>query len=212
MRSFRAVVAGCGLTAIAGAGIALRGVLTPIYSVDFRDAGKLYLQWCDADARIDPAVGARYQALDEAAVAHHVELEPERCRRVRGDVLDRADAHRRQRERHAELLGRARGQDLAIGVLHAGETGRREGHRHGGGLAGQGRGQRAVLHVDRDALAQLDAREVALVLAVGGLRPGARVGVVVEHARHAPLREAAQVLDAGDHGHVGVVPPAIGRW
>ena len=63
MRSFRAVVAGCGLTAIAGAGIALRGVLTPIYSVDFRDAGKLYLQWCDADARIDPAVGARYQAL-----------------------------------------------------------------------------------------------------------------------------------------------------
>ena len=71
-------------------------------------------------------LGAVDQALDEVAVAHHVELEPERRLGVRGDVLDRADAHRRQRERDAELLGRARGQDLAVGVLHAGQAGRRD--------------------------------------------------------------------------------------
>jgi hypothetical protein len=65
-------------------------------------------------------------ALDHAghgvAVAHHVELEPERRAGVFGDVLDRADAHRRQRERDAELLGRARRVDLAVGVLHAGQA------------------------------------------------------------------------------------------
>jgi uncharacterized membrane protein len=46
-----------------GVGVALRGVLTPIYSVSIAEAGKLYVQWCTADARIDHAAGARYQAL-----------------------------------------------------------------------------------------------------------------------------------------------------
>ena len=54
---------------------------------------------------------------------------------------------------------------------------------------------RAVVHVDGDALAQLDALEVGLVGAVGALGPRARVGVVVEHARHAPPGEHAQVFD-----------------
>ena len=103
-------------------------------------------------------LGAVDQPLDEVAVAHHVELEPERRLGVRGDVLDRADAHRRQRERDAELLGRARREDLAVGVLHAGQAGRRDRHRH---RDRPGRpsscAMRAVLHVDRDALAQLDA-------------------------------------------------------
>ena len=61
--------------------------------------------------------------------------------------------------------------------------------------------ERAVVHVDRDALAQLDALEVALVGAVGALGPRAGVGVVVEHARHALLGEHAQVFDVGDDGH-----------
>jgi hypothetical protein len=41
-----------------------------------------------------------------------------------------------------------------------------------------------------------------LVGAVGALGPGARVGVVVEHARHAALGDDAQVFDAGDFGQV----------
>ena len=81
-------------------------------------------------ARAAGGLGAVDQALDEVAVAHHVELEPERLRRGAGDVLDRADAHRRQRERDAELLRRARGEDLAVGVLHAGQPDRRDRHRH----------------------------------------------------------------------------------
>jgi hypothetical protein len=67
-------------------------------------------------------LGATDQALDEAAVAHHVHLEPERCLRGGGHVLDGADAHRRERERNAEGRGGARGQDLAVGMLHAGEA------------------------------------------------------------------------------------------
>jgi len=62
-RSFRAVLAGCGLTALVGAGVALRGVSTPIYSASVAEAGRLHAQWCTAEARIDDAAGARYQAL-----------------------------------------------------------------------------------------------------------------------------------------------------
>jgi hypothetical protein len=50
-------------------------------------------------------LGAVDQPADEVAVAHHVELEPERRLGVGGHVLDRADAHGRERERHAEGLG-----------------------------------------------------------------------------------------------------------
>jgi hypothetical protein len=54
-------------------------------------------------------LGAVDQALDEVAVAHHVQLEPERvAARVLGHVLDRADAHGGQRERHAKRSPRAR--------------------------------------------------------------------------------------------------------
>ena len=137
------------------------------------------------------------QAIDEVAVAHHVELEPERLVGVLGHVLDRADAHRRERERHAGLGGGPRRQDLAVGVLHAGEPGRRERDRHTDRLSDHRARERAVRHVDGDALAQLDLGEVRLVGAVGALRPGAGVGVVVEHARNASLCENAQVLDAG---------------
>ncbi len=105
--------------------------------------------------------GALEQALHEGAVAQHVRLEPERRLRVRGDVLDRADAHHAERERDAELLGGARGEDLAVGVLHPGESGRRDRDRHLHRDADHRRRERAVVHVDGDALAQLDALEVA---------------------------------------------------
>ncbi len=71
-------------------------------------------------------------------------------------VLDRADAHGRQRERDAELLGRARRQDLAVGVLHAGQAHRRDRDRHRHRLADHRRAGGAVLQVHRDPLAQQD--------------------------------------------------------
>ena len=51
----------------------------------------------------------------------------------------------------------------------------RERHRHADGLPDHGAGERAVRHVDGDALAQMDALEVGLVGAIGALGPGARV-------------------------------------
>jgi hypothetical protein len=153
-------------------------------------------------------LGALDQPGDEVAVLHHIELEPERLADMVGDVLERADAHGREREGDAGLAGGARGEDFAIGVLHAGEAGGGERDRHGDGLADHGRSQRAVGHVDGDALAQLDAGEIGLVGAVGALGPGAGIGVVVEHARHPALGQDAQILDGQGLGH-GRPPPRV---
>ena len=120
-------------------------------------------------------LGAVDQVRDEVAVAHHVELEPERLLRYRGHILDRADAHCRQRERHAEFLRRLRRQHLAVGMLHAGQAGRRQRHRHRHLLADHRAFERAVGHVDQHALAQLDLAEILLVGAIGALGPGAGI-------------------------------------
>jgi hypothetical protein len=148
-------------------------------------------------------LGPLDQALDEGAVAHHIELEPERVGAVGRHVLDRADAHRRQGERHAELAGRARRQDLAVGPLHAGRAHGCQRHRHGHVLAHQLGAGGAVVHVDGHSLSELDLLEVVFVRPVRALGPGAGVDIVVEHARHALVREHAQVFDVGDDGHEG---------
>ena len=146
--------------------------------------------------------GAVDQPADVVAIAHHVQLKPERPRRVRRDVFDRADAHRRQDVRHAELLGGTRRENLTVGVLHAGEPDRRQRDRHRHVLADHLRRERAPVHVHRHALTQLDRREIRRVVVVRRLGPRTRIGVVVEHARHASPRENAQILDAGDDRHV----------
>ena len=63
--------------------------------------------------------GALDQRLDEAAVLHDVELEPERLVDIGGDVLDRADRHRAQREGNAGGLRGAAGVNFAVAMLHA---------------------------------------------------------------------------------------------
>jgi len=75
--------------------------------------------------------GAVDQALDEGAVFHHVELEPKAFASMLGHVFDRANAHGRQGEWHTKLLGGAGGQNFTVGVLHAGQAGGGDGHRHG---------------------------------------------------------------------------------
>ena len=141
------------------------------------------------------------QVEHEIPVVHHVELEPERLLRVRGDILDRADAHRRQRERNAEFLGRLRRQDFAVGVLHAGKAGGRQRHGHRHLLADHGAFERAVGHVDQHALAELDLGKVRLVGAIGAFGPGAGIGVIEEHLRHAPAGKVLQVVDFDYLGH-----------
>ena len=101
------------------------------------------------------------QAVDELAVAHHVELEPERLAGVGRHVLDRADAHRRERERHAELSA-ARAARISPSACcmpvspWAPATGMRPVGRPWWW-------RRAVFHVDGHALAQLDRLEIALL-------------------------------------------------
>ncbi|MCY1369429.1 hypothetical protein D9M69_564720 [compost metagenome] len=87
------------------------------------------------------------------------------------DVFERADAHGRERERNAEGLGRARAQNFAVGVLHAGQARGRDRHRHEHLLPDHGAGGAAVLHVDRHPLAQLDLLEITGVGPVGALGP-----------------------------------------
>src|ERR1700704_1987854 len=65
--------------------------------------------------------GALDQRLDEAAVLHDVELEPERLADRLRHILDRADRHGRERERDAGGLRRTASQDLAVAMLHAAE-------------------------------------------------------------------------------------------
>ncbi|KAG0752279.1 hypothetical protein G6F22_021930 [Rhizopus arrhizus] len=87
-------------------------------------------------------------------------------------------------------------------MLHAGQAGRRNRQRHHDVMAHQGGAQRPAFHVHRHALAQLDLLEVAFIGAVRAFGPGAGIGVVVEHARHALLRNGAQIFDAGDRRKV----------
>jgi hypothetical protein len=54
-------------------------------------------------------------------------------------------------------------------MLHAGQAGGRNRHRHGNVLAHHGAARAAAFHVDGHALAQLDLLESGLVVAVGAL-------------------------------------------
>ena len=65
------------------------------------------------------AIARSTSALDEAAVLHDVELEPERLVDGARDILDRADRHRARRERNACGLRGAAGVNFAVAMLHA---------------------------------------------------------------------------------------------
>ncbi len=136
-------------------------------------------------------LGAVDQALDEVAVAHHVELEPERrrwCAAATSSIeqmlivdsvngMPNASAARAARISPSACCMPVRPVGaIATGIATSAPTMRRRGA--------------AALHVHRHPLAQLDPGEVALVGAVGALGPRAGVGVVVEHARHAPFAPA----------------------
>jgi hypothetical protein len=142
------------------------------------------------------------QALHEGLVAHHIQLEPERMAiGVLGDVLQRADAHGGQRERHAKGLGLG-SKNLAIGMLHARQARGRNRHRHGDLLADHGGARAAPFHVHGHTLTQLDGLELVFVGPIRALGVRARIGVVIEHARHTTLGHHTQVFDTGDFGKI----------
>ena len=116
--------------------------------------------------------GTLDETLDEVAVLHDVELKPERMAiRALVHILDGADAHRRQRKGDAEFFRCPGSQNFSIGVLHAGQACRGDRDRHRD-LFTDHRGRRAaLLHVDQDALAQLDLLKIALVGTIGAFGP-----------------------------------------
>ena len=141
------------------------------------------------------------QRLDEAAVLHDVELEPERLVDIIGDVLDRADRHRAQRVGDAGGLRGAAGVDFAVAVLHAGQPDRRQDQRQRGGLAENAGREIALRHIDQDALAELDLLQIVAIGAQRFLGIGAAVGIIEECLGHLSHVNLPQILDAGDVLH-----------
>ena len=89
----------------------------------------------------------------------------------------------------------AAGEDFAVGVLHAGEPGRRNRERQRKLFAEHGRLEAAPRHIDQHALPQLDGAHVVNVGVARVLGVGARLHVFEEHARHVTFGNQPQVLD-----------------
>ena len=135
--------------------------------------------------------------LDDAAVANHVELEPERARGGFGQFVEPAEADRRERERHAGGFGRAQRLDLAAARGHAAQADRRQGQRHGAVLAGQARGGVDGIDVDQHALAKPDLIPVARIGRQRAFAARAAGIVVVQKSRQAPAGALAIILGCG---------------
>ena len=143
--------------------------------------------------------------LHEAAVLHHVELEPERLVDRAGHVLDRADRHGGQRVRNARPpapRGR-RGSRRRHAACRASADRRRA-------PSGTGTGSpRMVVPRSRCETSTSTRWRSLMRFEVGAVGPqrllgiGAGLGVVEEHLRHLAPRELPQVLDAGDGAHAG---------
>ncbi len=103
----------------------------------------------------------------------------------------------------------AAGQDLAVAVLHAAQSDRRERKRQRRGLAEDGGLGAAIGDVEQNALAQLDALEIGAIGAQRLLGIGAGLGIIDERARHLAVGGLPQVLDAGHGLHVRF--PALRR-
>ena len=155
---------------------------------------------------------ARDQRLGESAIAHEIELEPERSVRRRTHVFDRADGHRAQAERHAGGLRGARRLDLAVAMKEAVSPVGASADGHVPVLAEHRGVERQPRHVHHDALAQLDGAQVVAIARPGQLVVGAAVDVIEQRARQCAGARAAQVLDGVDDGHGGVATsPALRR-
>ena len=144
-------------------------------------------------AGLGGAVDQRHRAV---AVLPHVELEPVPAAGVRrGDVLDRGRAHRRQRERDPGRGGRCRARDLALGLHHPGEAGRRDPERQRDRPPSTSRDVSTVETSRRIDGTNSTSRERLPGAGQRDLRLGGAVGVVERGLRRAPLGDPTQVVD-----------------
>ncbi len=145
------------------------------------------------------------ETLHKVIVFERVDLKPERVGGVFGHILDRANRHGGQRERDAELSGRAGGFDLAVSALHARKTDRGEGHRHRHILTDHLACSVAVGHIHRDPLLEPDLIEIGCVFTERLFGPTAAFGIVVEHLRCTALMQPLQVRDCCDDRHAKIL-------
>ena len=117
------------------------------------------------------------------------------------NILNRADAHGAEGKTDAKLFCSPRGKYLAVGMLHSGHASRRNRHRHFDGDTQHLRRGAAPVHIDRNALAQLDLLKIVRIGPVGALGPAAAIGVVVKHPGHTPLGQYTQVFDCCNDRH-----------
>ncbi len=145
---------------------------------------------------------AANQVFHKFLIAHHIKLKPERRAGIFRHVFNRANRHGRQRKRHAEFFRRTRRQNLAVGMLHAGEAGGRNRRRHAHILADHFGCQAAAFHIHQHFLAEFDVLKIGGVFTIRGFRPRAGIGIIVKHFRHFTLGHAAQIFDAGHFAQI----------
>ena len=106
-------------------------------------------------------------------------------------------------EGNAGGLRGAAGEDLAVAMLHAQQSDRRQDQRQRRGLAENGGREVALADIDQDALAKFDLLQIVMVGAQRVLGIGAAIRIVEERLRHVALVKQAQIFDAGDVFHRG---------
>ena len=146
-------------------------------------------------------LGSGNQVSNKFAIPHHIELEPKRLARLCRHIFDGTNAHGRQCERHAKLLGSLGRKNFAVGMLHARKTRGREGHRHALCLSEHGADDPTRAYILRHALTQPDLIEGIFVAPKRRFCPRTRLCIVVEHFRHSALVQSAQIFNAGHNRH-----------
>ena len=140
------------------------------------------------------SLGTREQVAGDAAIAQHVELEPEAAAgRLLGDVLKRSAGYRAQGERNVGCLRSAGDEDVGLVAQHAVEAGRGDDEWQGRGHAEQRRRQVGLGGADQGVGDEAPAFEDLPVPGQALLVVGAPFKVGQGEGRDAAAREGAQV-------------------
>lgn len=170
---------------------------------------------CEDEHRAPRSARPTHEVLGVAAVAHDVELEPERPCGGSPHLLDAADRHRGLAEGDAGSLGGTGGLYFGAPGEHPREADRSEDQRQGEILTEHRRTQSEVRDVPEHPLAEPDTTQVRDVGAHRGLLVSAPVEVVEELAGQAAARQFPVVTDgrggepqgAVAGSHAGIVGP-----
>ena len=126
---------------------------------------------CDHQCRAFRLARTIDQPPDKIAVTHHIKLEPEWRTAMRRHILNRTDRHCRQGERHTKIGRRLCRQYFPISILHAGQPGWCQRHRHGGCFAKHRHFGVAGADINGDTLTEFYRLQIIFICPIGGFRP-----------------------------------------